>query len=298
MPRAFCEFPAGVAAVSVRLHGGPRRRPPVTRRGNKAGFSGTILDLLGLRSGAGAGRYVWADSDPDVRALLQAYANPAVRREVAEIIRGWPEPPRELWDRLLAARKAGGLPPALALATWIVVGQWSFRRCEPESGYNKGVAEGMAATATHNGGGPLTVGDLAQRLDLLAGDWPAVDVLSTLPEAAELAELLGTPGDLRGVVIYMDPPYVGTTRYADDFPRAEVVRLAVDYQALGALVAVSEACPVDELVAAGWEAIDILAERRGQALTFRRGDTGEWLTMSRRPVFRPAVQIPMFGGSP
>ena len=49
-PRAVCEFPAGLAAVSLRLHGGRHCRPPISRMGNKQGYAEVILDALGLRS--------------------------------------------------------------------------------------------------------------------------------------------------------------------------------------------------------------------------------------------------------
>ena len=115
MIRAFVEAPAGLAAVSLRLHGGQHCRPPISRMGNKAGYSAVILAALGLRSGEGAGAYVWAESDPDVRALLRAYPDADMLRRIADIIRGWKdEEPRALWERLRAERKARG--PAVAPA--------------------------------------------------------------------------------------------------------------------------------------------------------------------------------------
>jgi hypothetical protein len=108
-PRAVCEFPAGLAAVSLRLHGGRHCRPPISRMGNKQGYAEVILDALGLRSGQGAGAYLWAEADPDVRALLRAYPDAAMLTRIAEIIRGWAdEEPRALWERLRAERKARG----------------------------------------------------------------------------------------------------------------------------------------------------------------------------------------------
>ena len=108
-PRLFAELPAGLAAVSLRLHGGRHCRPPISRMGNKAGYADSILDALGLRSGSGADAYLWAEADPDVRALLRAYPDAAMLTRIAEIIRGWAdEEPRALWERLRAERKARG----------------------------------------------------------------------------------------------------------------------------------------------------------------------------------------------
>lgn len=106
-----------------------------------------------------------------------------------------------------------------------------------------------------------------------------------------------TPGvDLEGCICYLDPPYQGTTGYIADMPRAEVVRLATSYAAAGALVVVSEAVPIPELTALGWDAVDIARERRGQRRTFSAdGGKNEWLTMSKPPINRPAQQVGMFG---
>jgi len=109
-----------------------------------------------------------------------------------------------------------------------------------------------------------------------------------------LVMITDTPGDLEGCVIYSDPPYEGTTGYAHDLPRAEVVRLMLGYADLGATVVVSEAVPLPELVGAGWEAIDIASTRKGQKRTFSR-EQGEWLTMNRAPVQKPAEQQGLFG---
>ncbi len=99
----FIELTAGLGSVSLRLQGGPHCRPPVSRMGNKAGYAGAILEVLGLRSGQGAEAFLWCEPDDGCRALLQAYPQPEVLREAAEIIRSWAdEDPRELWERLKA----------------------------------------------------------------------------------------------------------------------------------------------------------------------------------------------------
>ena len=368
-PRAFIESPAGLASVSLCLHGGRHCRPPISRTGNKAGFAPAILDLLGLRPGQGAGAYVWVEADPDVRALLRAYPDAALLREVAAIIRGWSdEEPRALWERLREERrargtrgdaggvagwvwshavsirnkgveagidmqKAGGadatdtfgaiipLGPVVAarcsrladsadhggaareVAGWLVSAAWSFRLGDPGSGFGK-AAYDRPWIDRHGAVGVSradTCDKIAAKLPSRGG-WPPVAILPTVLSVADLSALLGTPGDLDGVVVYMDPDYASTTGYksADGtrltYPRADVVRDALAYAAAGATVAVSEAVPVGELVEAGWEAVDIMGERRGQKLTFRRADTGEWVTMSRAPLHRPAVQVGMFAG--
>ena len=66
----FVELCAGTAAVSLRLHGGPHARPPVSRMGAKTGYAHAILHALGLRQGQGSAdgtRYLWCEPDPGVR---------------------------------------------------------------------------------------------------------------------------------------------------------------------------------------------------------------------------------------
>jgi hypothetical protein len=96
-----------------------------------------------------------------------------------------------------------------------------------------------------------------------------------------------------GTVAYMDPPYVGTTGYAADLPRAEVVALARRWAAAGAVVCISEAEAIPELVAEGWHSVRIDGERAGPRRTFSK-QQAEWLTLNRPPAWRPSVQGGLF----
>ena len=379
-PRLFAELPAGLASVSLRLHGGPNCRPPISRMGNKAGYAEVILAALGLRSGQGAGRYLWAEADPNVAALLRCYPDVDMLRRVAEIIRGWKdEEPRALWERLRAERKARGVrvdaegtagwltagwlsygqdpergfrttaggawpddPPdpqsigdrchrlaeyaaivssnrlinmagrdlmntgnggtryggefatpvgevaerfegmAREVAGWATVGFGSYKQGEPESGFCRTAGGGWPDD-------PRDIGVLSGRFQAVTGGWPPVLVLPTIPEAADVAAWMGTPGDLEDCVVYMDPPYAGTTGYAATLGRDEVVRHARAYAALGATVAISEA----EVVMPEWCAVEITAGRKGQKRTFSK-QQAEWLTMNREPAHRVATQPALF----
>ena len=433
-PRAFCEFPAGLAAVSLRLHGGRHCRPPISRMGNKQGYAEVILDALGLRSGQGADAYLWAEADPDVRALLRAYPDAAMLTRIAEIIRGWAdEEPRALWERLRAERKArppmgdaavggwiiegmwsyrqgdltsggpvlpgerrqdtsaaaaacknlamyativggnrlvnmggpdlmntgnggtrfGGddfatpagdvagafeafaqstaaaaaaartMPQAQArgasdgdflprvapsgvvryaqdapaegmadLAAYALLGQWSYRRGVPESGFNAGLLEDREPTDT--GGNGAKARTCEQEAGLWAtpagaSRWPTVAVLAAIPSAADVAAWLGTPGDLSGVVCYADPPYAGTSGYGSNLTREEVIAYALNFDALGAVVCISEAEPLIDT----WYATEITGGRKGQKRTFSKQQR-EWLTMNRPPAATVATQTRMF----
>jgi hypothetical protein len=96
-----------------------------------------------------------------------------------------------------------------------------------------------------------------------------------------------------GAVAYMDPPYLGTTGYAHDLGRPEVVELARRWADAGAVVCISEAEPIPELMADGWYSVDITETRRGQKRTFSKQQR-EWLTMSEAPKWRPSVALNLF----
>ena len=385
-PRLFAELPAGLASVSLRLHGGPNCRPPISRMGNKAGYGEVILAALGLRSGQGAERYLWAEADPDVAALLRCYPDADMLRRVAEIIRGWKdEEPRALWERLRAERKARGArmdaegvagtawvlghgdsshPPRLAApyqnpegnaeGSWKAPPrEWLADRCHRLAEYAAIVSgnrlvnmAGRDLMNTGNGGTrhggdfATPVGDVAAAFERVAGEvagfavctvhsrgsladaggfnenhvgqagaqrpydigvtadylgrvsvggWPPVLVLPLIPEAADVAAWMGTPGDLEGCVVYMDPPYAGTTGYAATLSRDQVVRHARAYAELGATVAISEA----EVVIPEWCAVEITGGRKGQKRTFSK-QQAEWLTMNREPAHRVATQPVLF----
>jgi hypothetical protein len=389
MIRAFLELPAGLASVSLALQGGLRLRPPISRLGRKTGYADTILDALGLRPGEGAGAYVWAEADADVRGLLRAYPDPAALRAVAAIIRGWAgEDARELWYRLRDQRRARAAEAAAtigetadAVAEFVMIS--ASNRLIPVGG---AILEntGQGGTTFGAGGFATPAGTVADRLERVAewaflhegsfscmgadnsigrpqggagGNWPAirpvaerlpdameqvaewaflhygsykfngadnsigwpdghaaschsagadflprtftaaahpgwppVAVLAAIPEPATVAAMLGTPGDLSGCVVYADPPYAGTTGYAHDLPRAEVVRYCLAYAAMGATVCVSEQEAIPDLVAAGWHATEITHDRAGAKRTFSK-QQAEWLTMSRTPRRR---QIGLF----
>lgn len=386
-PRLFAELPAGLASVSLRLHGGANCRPPISRMGNKAGYAEVILAALGLRSGQGAGRYLWAEADADVAALLRCYPDADMLRRVAEIIRGWAgEEPSALWERLRAERKARGVrvDSATNAVEFAFLHQGSFQCKGPDAGIGR--PEGMEAHDTHgarrptldvvgdachrlaeyaaivsgnrlvnmagrdlmntgNGGTRFggefatPVGDVAAAFERVAGEvashafvagnswrgqgehwrdpsddriaagitvcrsanglatdleravggWPPVLVLPLIPEAADVAAWMGTPGDLEGCVVYMDPPYVGTTGYAAALGRDQVVRHARAYAELGATVAISEA----EVVIPEWCAVEITGGRKGHKRTFSK-QQAEWVTMNREPAHRVATQPALF----
>ena len=120
---------------------------------------------------------------------------------------------------------------------------------------------------------------------------PRLEAAPTLPATiADDARAIDPPQLPPGVVVYIDPPYQDTTGYAHDLPRSEWVPVVRRWQEAGAMVVVSEAEPIPELMEDGWHAVRIDGERKGQKRTFSK-QQAEWLTMSEPPRWRPSVQM-------
>jgi len=86
------------------------------------------------------------------------------------------------------------------------------------------------------------------------------------------------------VFVYVDPPYRGVTGYQRDrdLDRAGVVRLALAWAEVGAVVAVSGAEPIAALSTRAWPVVEVTALRRGQGRTFSKQQR-EFVTLSRLP---------------
>lgn len=276
----FAELCAGTAAVSLRLQGGRHARPPVSRMGAKTGYATAILAALGLRPGQRAGAYLWCEPDPGCRAMLHAYTSPELLREAADIIRGWKdEEPRALWERLRAEGEIRGVD-GREVARWAFLGSASYAP--------NGSSRGWSSFLHPENGGRYGAGRVATAIRM--GQTP------TCPATIGADCREAAPADLPpGCVVYIDPPYVATTGYAADLPRADVLNLARRWSEAGATVAISEAVPVEGL-GSGWEAVEITAERRGQKRTFSK-QQAEWLTMNRIPACRPSVQAMLWGAA-
>ena len=133
-------------------------------------------------------------------------------------------------------------------------------------------------TWTNTGdGGYRFGGEFADPVERLAEGWDLPELPATV-----LVEAVEPPRLPEGSWVYIDPPYQGTTGYAHDLPREEVVRLARLWREAGAHVCISEAEPIPDLVAEGWHVVEITGDRKGQKRTFSK-QKREFLTMSREP---------------
>ena len=187
-------------------------------------------------------------------------------------------------------RTSPTLPPVTIVADGRVVTPEEVARMMVVKGNSVFGNDGFASQKTTGAGGircPHSVEDFAERLDA-APTWPPVTLTAD-------ARTLTPPRLPEGVVCYMDPPYLDTTGYKHDLPRAEVVRMARLWADAGATVCISEAEAIPELMADGWHAVEISATRKGQKRTFSK-QQAEWLTLSRPPSFVPRETLDLFGG--
>lgn len=257
----FVELCAGTAAVSLRLHDA-EWRPPVSRQGGKQNYADATLRVLGLAPGQQALRYVWAEPDVGAGLLLASYADPAMWAAAADVLAGWQrEQPRALWAALRAEAAPVAATPR-ALARHVLLEGWSL--------WGK-MFRGPGASQT--GTVAVTLPGLVKRLRVQHESVPA-----TLHTDAREVPVQA------GAVVYVDPPYVGTAGYAHQLERAEVVQLALRWAAAGSVVAVAEAEPLPELLAAGWHAQELTwareSGRRGRAYS---GQKREFITSNVRP---------------
>lgn len=149
----FVELCAGLASVSGVLEHGSTWKPPVSRMGRKTGYAGAILRVMGLRPRQKAERYLWAEADGDVAALLAAYTQPEKMRAIAAIIRSWipcPYGPHEVDP---------SCPRCKGTGRWDARDLWEVLRREERRGLWEGGGEAgdVAAFAgehagTHPGG--------------------------------------------------------------------------------------------------------------------------------------------------
>lgn len=265
---AFIELCAGRAAVSWRLQHGPKARPAGSRVGCKTGYATPILEEMGLTPGQGAEQYIWAEPDDGARFLLSAMATPGLLTIVSAFIRDWDgEDPAAWFDTHRHLGLVHEDDPR-SIARYFVLSQWSYRRGFPASGFNHGLHKRREANAS--GGHAANARTFLQEAELLkraaAYRWPNLRVVE---DARHVRPRRG--------YVYIDPSYTSTkTRYPQNLTRAEVLDLALQWQAAGAVVAVSEAEP---LPLPGWRQVEITGRRSGQRRTFSR-QQAEWLTIS------------------
>lgn len=147
-------------------------------------------------------------------------------------------------------------------------GRWST------AGFNKTAGFGRAESDTFGGVRPQ-----GQNLLRTLGQWPQFSQVSFV--CGESPSPRRFPG--RRVLVYLDPPYEGTTGYPGaESSRAVVVALALAWASTGASVIVSEGEAIGELVEAGWRMRQLRAGLPRKADCKNEGE--EWVTYWGAPM--------------
>jgi len=189
-----------------------------------------------------------------------------------------------------------------AVARWLVAAGWAYQCGNPGSGFALDRVLDARRPETSN----LTTEKLASRLS----PWP-VPLLCHHGSALDIP----VPEDASGWVTFADPSYKTEagkplTGYTSNIYAEDLRDYLLRFDAAGAVVVLSDARPLADLMGPGWISFRIDQERRGQKRTFARGQEGldkvgrfekasppEWLTMNREPAWKPGRQVGLFGGA-
>lgn len=201
------------------------------------GYADAIMGALDVS----AADEVWCADVSDWAQVWRALARPGVGPAAADILEGWraslPDAPpahRALWMRLREDwRTQGTTLDAIGVARWFALVVWSAM--------NRGPAAGPAMSAgAHEwkrdpksgcpSARPIVGAHHASRLRALPSPLPV----------RVWGDARAIPAR-RGAVVYLDPPYLGTTRYEHGtLTRAEVEGEVTRWTRAGCTVAVSE----------------------------------------------------------
>ncbi len=264
------ELCCGSAALSLAALGA--KRPILPYQGSKWRFRMELLRLIGpvdaleLWDVGPWGTVAPAVLSPSVRAaVIEALERLAVddARAVYERLQGAPVPDTVadyaaqylFLQRLAFSGKAVGDRD----------GRWS------SPGFNASSAFGLAGTDRF--------GPVRPMVPSLIGVLRGYDALLQREVTGGRGRARPPSGPALDAVVYIDPPYRGSTAYpGGGLDRDELVALALAWAAAGARVLISEGEPVDALCERGWTTARL---DRGRVDTSPfRGKQAEWLTVS------------------
>jgi len=260
---AIAEPCCGSAALSLYLLGAKASILPY--QGGKWSLRKKIEALLVKRGFTDLQAVHLNDSGPWGRTLY-ALSKPSISVKVIEILEGFSKlDPREKYDELQGS-DTPDIDDALFAAEHLFLQRISVNgkavglKANPfgytwkSPGFNKGSAYGVAATKKCSAFRPM-VPYLVERVSALQElEWPKGPhtwVSNNDVSATNFLLFLemGFP-----LVIYLDPPYLGTTPYPNgSFSRSRVIEFAVYWYDRGATVMISEAEEIEELSVSGWE---------------------------------------------
>jgi site-specific DNA-adenine methylase len=273
----FIEPCAGSAAMSLYLCGASRAIVPY--QGSKWRYRQSIAQALGVDVGLLDG-LVLTDVSPWAETLDVVFSWELGRLSwvVNDLCK---VDPRDLFN-LFTSRERNP-DPVCAAAEFLFLQRLAFsgkavglkngKYASP--GFNPASAYGKLATPCFGAINPM--------IPSLASVLQSYTRLLKKPKFVTAFTGTANPGllsakDAARSVVYIDPPYVSTTKYPDgDLTRQQVIELALSWQETGAKVAVSEAEPIPELK--GWIQVQISSKSNGTS-PFKKKNN-EFIMVSR-----------------
>ena len=287
----YVELCAGTA--SVALWALARLRPLTGYMGSKRQDAGVLTWMLGL--GEGVSEVVLVDAGPWGDVWLTLSSDTLRRGVVRELYRLSLEGHLDkVWPTLLHApslepeRRAAQYLCLQARAASCIPVWWSDENerwesptgSRTEEAHQRGgisIRKRMTSSrslgrAMNTSRGLVRISTLAERVEALNSvDWGRVTALQ-----CDVRSVSAIPN----AVVYFDPPYANSPRYAELLPRENVLEVAQSHAEVCGQVCVSEAEP---LPLDGW--IHQKLRHRGKP---------EWLTMLREPEWTQPEQMDMF----
>jgi hypothetical protein len=271
----FVELCCGSAAMTLHLLGATRALLPY--QGSKWRFRKAIVEVFEAHGFAGPPASVGLYDPGPWGVVVPVVLDPARRASVIAGLEALAaEDPRAVYERLHGGPVADD-PVAFAVA-YLFLQRLAFsgkavgirEGCWSSPGFNTSSAYGLPGTERFGAVQPMvpslvrvlrTYGDKLRQVPVEGGRRPA-----PMPEGPVS----------RPTLVYLDPPYAGSTRYPNgDLDRDGVVALASAWSEAGARVVISEGVPIAPL---GWPTV-CLTRGRDDTSPFR-GKQAEWLTVS------------------
>lgn len=224
---------------------------PLTLIGSKRAYRGELLDLFGLKPGAGAAEQVVLVEPGPFGDFWLAMKDPASRTMVLECLatfhQAYQEDPRALWDSVRADFPGGF---TRRVASWAVLQFWSYfaKPVIPRPQSKDWKTHGFDKNSAYRSDTPQAARENItknKRLPQLIEGIQALPRMSNVLVYRQRAQDLDPSLFIGETLVYIDPPFAGTTQsYGWEFPREDVLLAAQTYDALGCRVAVSEAEPL------------------------------------------------------
>ena len=233
------ELYAGMAAVSSRAHGFD---PVAPYKGGKRGYSRQIIAALGVPERP---EVVLVEADPYVAAALAVIWTPELRAEAIGLIRSWVAPEdeqRARWEgwRQDAHRDGwAGVGDVERGARWLWMRPRTVAMRSPPLCRRGDWLKALSISAP----GRIP----AYRVSRWRLDTPARN-LEAIPAAARATVLHARAEDATphaGAIVYLDPPYDGTSGYSTGSAGYHAAHaLAERWAAAGSVVGLSSAVPM------------------------------------------------------